>query len=194
LELSKNDPFYLVITGKIITSPFPESPITLRAFHNAFQSLPNRSIGDIYWVSPNDAANPKKCMKISPRGWPNLQCLDLDFRKMFHHFTIRPNEKYSVRHEVSRANIEECGPKIGERYRVRMNDKALGTFFWCWCDLEDMEGLKFGDGPYTREYFEENGRDDWDEEYANNDLWVNSEEPKKLALVIEKAEAEFDIV
>ena len=74
-----------------------------------------------------------------------------------------------------------------------MNDKALGTLFWCWGDLKDMEGNMFGEGPFTREEFEDSNRD-WDEKIGNKDLWVNGKDHEKLAMVIEEGQTGFKIV
>lgn len=60
--------------------------------------------------------------------------------------------------------------------------------------MKDMEGVRFGAGPYSREDFENEGRDDWDESYGEGSVWVRGEDSGKLRLVVEKGWAEFDVL
>lgn len=91
--------------------------------------LPNRSITNIQCVSPLESRNDNKRIEIWPRGWPNYNTGEKEIRKKFNYLTIQPNETYVMYHEVPREKIEACGPVKGERFRVEVTDKALGSRF-----------------------------------------------------------------
>ncbi|PVI04791.1 hypothetical protein DM02DRAFT_624584 [Periconia macrospinosa] len=178
-------PLYLVVAGRIVKSPEPEAAITLEAYHNAFQPLPNRSISNTVCILPQATVDQGKHIHTQAIGWPNFGAGDKDRRQIFNYITIRPGEDYVVRHEICKSRIGACSPIRGEKCKVSLNDNALGTLFWCWGDLKDMEDKKFGDGPFTRRFFEENGHE-WNEDYGREDLWLKGEDHTKLALVIKK--------
>ncbi|KAJ4289549.1 hypothetical protein N0V90_010878 [Kalmusia sp. IMI 367209] len=146
LDPSSTSPFYIVITARILKSPHPDRPITLQAYLNPFESLPNRSISNIQCTSSPESSIPTKYIEIWPRGWPNYNTGEKDWRKKWKHITIRPDKAHTEYHEVLRQKIAACAPEVGERYKVELTDKALGTRFWCWGDLADMEGWRFGRG------------------------------------------------
>lgn len=197
MNLSSDEPFYLTVTARILKSPIPDVAITLRAYLNAFEPIPNRSIGNIVCIFPPPAKDLGKHIEIWPRGWPNYNTGEKDMRKKFRHITIHPGSDHVVRHEISRSKIASCNPERGEKYRVQLTDKALGSRFWCWGDLQDpsMERVKYGAGPFTREDFEGEGREDWSSlEYGEESVWFKGEIAEQLALVVEKGDAEFEVI
>ena len=49
-----------------------------------------------------------------------------------------------MRHEVPRNKIEVAGLQKGERYRVDLIEKCLGTRWWAFANLEELEGVRLG--------------------------------------------------
>lgn len=105
-----------------------------------------------------------------------------------------------IRHEVPRDRIVAAQLEKGERYRVRLTDKGLGTYWWMLGTLQDVEGMKFRawmpKEQEEREKKEETPEEEWDEEERESRTgpWFMGEEADKLALIVEKGEVEFEII
>ena len=132
-------------------------------------------------MSPNTEEN--KCIEIWPRGWPHYYWDPEDLRDSFDLVTLRPDEVLEVRHEVDREKIVAAEVKAGEKYRVELTDKGPGTRWWTFGSWEEVEGTRFRDWTDGGETVgeEEKGR------------YTMGEDPRNLALVVEKGEADFEI-
>lgn len=95
-----------------------------------------------------------------------------------------------IRHQISWEKIREADVRNGERYKVFLTNKCLGTR---WCGFgsleEQFKGVKLrtwrADGNEGDENSEEKGR-----ELRENAM--GGERPEDLALVIESGHAEFE--
>ena len=114
---------------------------------------------------------------------------------------MRPDELYEVKFEVEPAKIAAVNLVTGEVYRVALTDKGLGTSWWTFGSLEDTQGLRYrrwGDEKSAEEddeewrYWEKVDGDD-EEGQAEKGEYTMGEDPQKLALVVEKGEAIFEI-
>ena len=111
--------------------------------------------------------------------------------------TIPATGGLEIKHEVSRARIEEAGLVSGERYRVSLTNKGLGTRWWAFGSLDEFEGVQFR---RWKEDQENEAEDDVDEEEGkqsstyDQNRYVIGENPDEFAFVIEKGDAEFEIV
>lgn len=80
----------------------------------------------------------------------------------------------------------EVGLVVGERYRVCLAEKGLGTRWWAFGSLDtELEGLKLKQRR-PRVSIDGEGRQQGDIAYG--------EKPEQLSLVVEGTGAEFDIV
>ena len=92
-----------------------------------------------------------------------------------------------VRHEVPRTKIEEAGLVKGERYKASLSNVCLGTRWWMFGGLDEVEGVRFWqwseavDGYDEREGGDEHGK------------WILGERPDDLELVPEVGEVVFEI-
>ncbi|KAF2734897.1 hypothetical protein EJ04DRAFT_576591 [Polyplosphaeria fusca] len=184
----------LVITAHILSTPRPALPITLMAYLNPFEGLPNRSIGNIRCTSPETSR--EKLIEIYPRGWPNYNTGERDLRKKWSYVTILPNEPLVIEHEIRRDTINEANLEQGENYQVQLTNKALGTRWWSYGTLEDLEGLEFR---AWRSEDEGPSDESWaDPENPGEELpraaICRGENPQDLALVIEGGTTEIAIV
>ena len=141
---------------------------------------------------------------IWPIGWQFPRGIDTkNLRQHFDFVTIPPKDQgvYTIRHEVRRDKIEAAELQKGERYTVSLTDKCLGTRWWAFASLEELEGTRFvGWRPETENAAkDENDIEDVsDEERArrqerDNTPWTMGEEPRMLAMVPELGEVEFAI-
>ena len=104
------------------------------------EGLSNRSFNNIACIT-----DLSKKIVIWPVGWLFARGIDTgDLRSHFDFVTSPPKEQgvYSVCHEVPRNKIEAAGLQVGERYSVSLTDKCLGTRWWTFASLEELEGVR----------------------------------------------------
>ncbi len=198
LDPSSASPFYLIVTARILTTPHPDSPITLSTFLNPLSYISNRSFGNINCVYP--ATEGQKRIEIWPHSWPQYKWDGENLRDSWEFVTIEPGRSLEVRHEVPRDKIAAAGLKTGERYQAAFTDRCLGTRWWMFGSLEEAGDMKFMEWGHER-WIEVEGDDGEYDDYVKveregedeNGRWTMGEKPDDLALVIEKGEAEFDI-
>lgn len=96
-----------------------------------------------------------------------------------------------IRHQLPWEKIREADVKNGERYKVFLTNKCLGTRWWGFGSLEEQfEGVKL------RIWRADGNEGDERSERQNGELGENAvggERPEDLALVIENGYAEFEI-
>ncbi|KAI9788453.1 MAG: hypothetical protein M1816_006889 [Peltula sp. TS41687] len=197
LDPTLPSPFFLTVTARILTSPRPNSPITLATHQNALGGISNRSMSNIHCISPCSQQHPKpqKYIEIWPCGCPHYRwdSAGEDLRQCWSFVTIYPADRppLEIRHEVDRETLGAAGLRSGERYRAELTDRCLGARWWMFGSLEEWEGIRF------REWRDEDGEKEGEEEGqgdGNGDgRYTMGENPDLLALVIEKGEVEFEI-
>ena len=121
--------------------------------------------------------------------------------------TVPPVDQgsYVIRHEVPRNKILAADLQKGERYRVRLTNKCLGTRWWAFKSLEELEGVRLSTWKAQYEEEEEKIAEEQDpvwaeeekqeryEKYGNGPS-CTGEDPSMLAMIVEGLEAEFEIV
>jgi hypothetical protein len=198
LSVSSPSPFHVVITARILESPRPEMPITLMAYLNPFQRLPNRSIEDFQCVFPDSSLG--KTTEIYPRSWPNYVSTSKDLRQDWPFRSVPPDSILVVKHEVPQHKVKEAGLAKGERYKVSLTDAALGTRWWTFGSLNDLKGVGFRRWRPGEQTDDEDpvGDDLEDEDEENEDNgqaeFIMGEDPSDLRLIIGKGEAEIVII
>lgn len=181
LDLSSSSPFYLIIVARILTTPRPQSPITLATHLNALDSLGNRSFNNIVCVSP-ETKNQKR-IEIWPRGWPQYIWDADNLRDSWSFVTVPVNGELKVRHQVDVAKIMEARLKAGERYQASLTDNCLGTRWWAFGSLDEFDGVRFRQWSKREE----------GEGTDNEGRYLMGEVPDDLAFVIEGGTVEFEI-
>ena len=124
--------------------------------------------------------------------------------------TIPPKNQgsYSVRHEIPRDKLEAADVQKGERYKVTLTNKCLGTRWWTYAGLEDLEGMRLRTWRTPAEEKEaemeaeamradpelyEEMEKERQEKYGDGPVTMG-EDPKMLAMVVEDGDAEFQVV
>ncbi|MCJ1398671.1 hypothetical protein MMC11_001872 [Xylographa trunciseda] len=189
-------PFFVTVSARILTSPHPASPITLCTHLNPLSGLHNRCFGNIVCVSPS--AQTSKHIEIWPGYWARHVWNPRNLRDALPFITLRPHEPYEVKFEVRPEKIAAANPVVGEKYRVELTDKGMGTKWWAFGAWEDDPGMRYrtwkegGDegGENEEEEDEEEGDEDGEDEKGR---YTMGEDPQDLALVAEKGEAIFEI-
>lgn len=106
------------------------------------------------------------------------------------------NSSYvEVKHQVPRDAILAAGLQNGETYRVSLTDRGLGTMWYMFGTLEDVEGMKLGAWKEDKEESDETPEedlDDWEKEERKGP-WFRGENAYKLVLFIEKGEVDFKV-
>jgi hypothetical protein len=142
LTSSLKEPFYVVITARILTTPHPEKAITLAISLNPLQGLDNRSFRDIVCTTNLEKKIKINSYRILNDHWnpEDLRGVDSDWKFI----TIPPLDQgiFSVRHEVPRSKIEETQLEKGEKYRLSLSHMCLGTRWWTYGSLEELEGVR----------------------------------------------------
>ncbi|MCJ1287406.1 hypothetical protein MMC26_006755 [Xylographa opegraphella] len=191
LRPASPSPFFVTVRARILTSPHPAFPITLCTHLTPLSDLDNRCFGNILCVSPS--AETSKYIEVWPHGWPHYIWNPLNLRRNLPFITLRPNEPYEVKFEIKPEKIAAANPVVGEKYRVTITDKGLGTRWWAFGTWEDDPEMKYRRWREAEEPEEEDGEGrDEDVEMAKGEYTIG-EDPKDLALVLEKGEATFDI-
>ena len=181
LDPSSSSPFFLVVTARILTTPRPESPVTLATHLNALGNLGNRSFGNIVCTSPRTES--QKRIEIWPGGWPHYIWDADNLRDSWDFVTVPANGQLEIRHQVDGAKIAEARLKGGERYQASLTDKCPGTRWWAFGSLEEFGSVRF---KLWKEGEEGEGADE-------EGRYLMGEVPDDLAFVIEKETVEFEI-
>jgi hypothetical protein len=144
LSCSSKEPFYIIVTARVLTTPHPEKPITLATTFNCFSSLVHGSFNDFICTS-----NPEKVFKLSTSAHFAVNWCGEDLRGRLNSskdgfVTIPPLNQgvYTVRHEVPRFRIEEAMLEKGDAFRLSLSRKCLGTFWWYYGSLDELEGVR----------------------------------------------------
>jgi hypothetical protein len=193
----------IVLTARILESPQPDRPITLDTSLNPFGSLRFNCFKNIICVS-NEGSQPRKSIEIQTKCRFRKEGLrDLDVREQWKFITLEPNKSLEVRHEVPRDAIDAAGLQDGEVYRAELTDLGLGTWWWMYGAMDEAGDKKFmrwssrgveGEKQYRSENIDTLGEPLEEEMWEDSSEWIMGEDPMKLAIVIEKREAEFEVV
>lgn len=97
--------------------------------------------------------------------------------------TVPSDGHVEIKHQVDPAKIADAGLKPGERYQASLTNKCLGTRWWAFGSLEELDGRRFHQ---WREGAPTEGEDE-------NGRFLLGERPDDLALVIEKGTTEFEV-
>jgi len=136
LDSQSTEPFYLIVTARILTTPHPSSPITLATHLNPFSPLPNKSFTDIICLNPSSST--EKRIKTYQVNWPHYVFEASDKKDDWDFITIPASDpttdpsqpgtrEFIIRHEVPRDLITAAEVKKGETYRVAFTNKCLGN-------------------------------------------------------------------
>ena len=85
--------------------------------------------------------------------------------------------------EIPQEKIAAANLVVGEKYRVELTNKGLGTKWWTFGSLDEAQGIRY------REWEEGESEEGEDK----NGRYTIGKDPRSLALVIEKGEAEFEV-
>ena len=181
LDPLSSSPFYLIVTARILSTPRPQSPITLATHLNALGSLSNRSFSNIVCIFP-ETENQKR-IEIWPRGWPQYIWDTDNLRNSWDFVTVPVNGKLEIRHQVDVAKIEEAHLEPGERYQASLTSQCLGTRWWAFGSLDDFDGVRF------RQW----NKGEESESIDDGGRYLMGEVPDDLAFVIEGETVEFEI-
>ncbi|MCJ1334517.1 hypothetical protein MMC10_011229, partial [Thelotrema lepadinum] len=195
---SSLDLFYVIVSARILATPEPSRPVTLQTHPSPLADLSNRSFHNITCI-----ANPAKHIEIFPRGWPQYHWDMEDLRSAWSFVTIPPLSQgsYVVSHEVPRSKIVAADLRKGEHYRVRLTDKCLGTPWWAFKSLNELDGVRLSTWRDEFDKETEESDPDWAED-RRQEIYEKfgdrpscmGEEPGMLAMVVEESDAEFEIV
>lgn len=116
--------------------------------------------------------------------------------------TVQPvgQGSYYQRHELWRSIIEQADFKVGETYRVSINNSGLGTWWWAYGTVDDFKGMRLRKWQDPSEESEEETLCYLCErEYERMQGWKEApsnfgENPKKFAMIREVEAVEIDIV
>ena len=199
LSLASSESFCIVVHARILSTPHPEKSVTLRTDPSPLDGLSNRSFHNISCVQDQS-----KRIEIWPIGWDFPRGIDTD--NLQHHFpfiTIPPKDQgiYSVRHKIPLTKIKAAGLQKGERYAVSLTDKCLGTRWWTFGSLEELEGIRFvqwhaqADTDSEREFNPElvMGEERERKQRHGDTIGTMGEQPSMLAMVPELREVEFEV-
>jgi len=204
LDLSSAEPFHVVVQARILSTPHPEQGIAMTTFLNPLDpdALCNRSFENIKCLTTDG-----KLIKNFPISWLQWLWDTEDLRSSCTWISIPPRDDvFTIKHELPRELIDTANPQKGEKYVVKIGDRCLGTRWWNYGSLEDLEGVRLRlwydvaareeeeraqpslTGLRAREYEEVIER-------LGDGRTSIGENPKMLALVRENEEgAEFEIV
>ncbi|KAL8738253.1 MAG: hypothetical protein Q9181_000933 [Wetmoreana brouardii] len=103
--------------------------------------------------------------------------------------SLSSGEKLSVRHEVSRQEIEQVGVKLREEYEVKLSEKCMGTVWWMYGEMPLGDRVRIKDW-VDKDEMENTGRRLKDDD---GDVY-RGEQPEQLALVDEGGSFTFEVV
>jgi len=200
LSVSATEPFYVVVTARILSTPHPDRPVTLLTHVSPLDDLDTRGFHNIICTN-----KPEKKIEIYPNYWSRYVWDPEDLRdtSSFKFVTIPPSGhgSYSVRHEVPLDKIKAANLEGGETYRVALTDLCLGTRWWTFASTGELEGVRLRGWSCRAEYEDEDDdpelrkelEREYQEKYGTGPV-TNGEEPRMLAMVAEGEPAEFEIV
>lgn len=195
LSSSSKEPFYIIVSARVLTTPSPNQGIVLATFLSPLSDLSNRSFENIICTP-----DPTKRIEIYPHNWPHFLHDPENLRAVWEFVDIPPLHQgsYSVRHQVPPRFIEAANLQAGERYRVALTNKCLGTRWWEYGKLTDLDGVRLRwwrtpeedrsqrlDDPLTYEEILE--------KHGDGPTSVG-QQPDMLALLPENDGVEFEIV
>ncbi|KAK4546611.1 hypothetical protein LTR36_001828 [Oleoguttula mirabilis] len=202
LSASSEEPFNIVVTARILSSPHPERPVTLWTHLSPLHALNTRAFENIKCIT--DKA---KHIEIWPRSWPQYRWDSEDVPHDEDFVTIPPRDQgtFSVRHQVPPDALRGAKVEQGERYRVKLTDKCLGTCWWTFGARDELDGVRLrawrsseaeaeeeralDADPELREELERERRDKYGERPV-----TSGENSGMLAMVPEAGEVEFEVV
>jgi len=217
LSAEATDPFYIIVTARTITTPHSNQPITLATHLSPLHVLQNsRAFQNITCTTNTEKT-------IQPwLGWPHYIWDREDLNSSWTFVTIpSPGQgSWSVRHEIRRDMITAANVQKGEKYRVAISNKCLGTRWWTFVSLKDLEGvrlrtwetveessmrveeLEIADSKHKEDMERADPESREEIEYMHKYLYGNrwdgpvtmGEDPFMLAMVLEIGEVEFEIV
>ena len=212
LSASSEEAFYIVVTARILTSPHPERAITLWTHLSPLDNLHTRAFANIECITTSEA----KPIRIFPNNWPHYIWDSEHIRKddCWRFVTIPPRGQgtFLVRHPVPLEAIRDAEVSRGERYRAKLTDICLGTRWWTFGTLEDLEGVRLRmwrskadeeaeaeeersllNDPEGYEVIEKENEERFGKNYREMPSSMG-EEPKMLAMVPEVGEVEFEVI
>jgi len=205
LSLSSDEPFYIVVEARLVTSPHPDKPITLKIFRTPLEDLRSRCIRN-----PTCTTDPENVVRLD--RWSN--CLGPASYSLENEglVTIPPHGQgsYIARHELGRHLIDLTGLKKGEKYRVVISDKGLGTSWWRYGEAHEFKSVRLWrwknpemeeeeeEVPYEEKEFRDadyDYRDDFEQikQYFAAPA-VRSEQEGTLSMIREVEAVEFEVV
>ncbi len=104
-----------------------------------------------------------------------------------------------IKHQMDPEKVAEARLEVGEKYQASFTNKCLGTRWWAYGALEELEGVRFGQ--WRKEEEEESDREEEESEGEGTEAkesvydgkLIVGEMPDDLALVIEEGTVEFEI-
>jgi hypothetical protein len=143
----------------------------------------------------------------------------LDVRERGDFVTLQPGQSLEIRHEIPRDKIDAAEVQGGEVYRSEITEFGLGTRWWMYGTMDDAGGKKFMGWSARgveeeRQYILDKMKQEYEEmkeDYGEDegegeppgldDLiledgseYIMGEDPTTLGIIIEKGEAEFEVV
>jgi hypothetical protein len=155
----------------------------------------------------DETSLPPKAIKI----WPNfhipkcgLRGSDLrEYGDDGDFVTLEPMQPLEVRHEVPRDKIDAAKLQSEEVYKAEMTDLGLATRWWMYGTMDYAQDKKFmrwsprgveGDRQYILDNMETLGEPPDDLMWEDSSEYIMGGNPRTLGIVIEKGEAEFEVV
>ena len=185
------------MSAQILTTPEPSLPITLATHLSPLAGLSTRAFHNIICI-----ANPEKHIEIWPHYWPQYRWDSEDLRSDLQFVTIPAlgQGSYVVRHILPQKLIHAADLQKGERYKVSLTDKCLGTIWWTPKGPDELEGWRLKAWKGETEIQAEQDDSEWwqqreqelREMYGDKPTHMG-EEPEMLAMV-ESENVEFEIV
>ena len=213
-----------MLTARILTSAQLNKPITFATWNNPFDHLRNCSFTNIICKPTSlstTASGKKKAVELWPNyHWPKYGPRDFNVREFWNFVTIHPSESLEIRHRVPQEKIDTARMESGEKYGVEMTDLGLGTSWWMYGAIDDVQDKNFmrwskrgvegrkrwllDNVNVSKEGMTDETHEDGEEwvmaEKPTEDMWGDSgdwimgEDPAELALVIEEGAAEFEVL
>lgn len=202
---STSEPFYILLTARILATPQPHVPITLWTHLSPLYGLRTRAFDNITCTT-ND-----KIIEIWPRSWPQYRYDSEDLPAWDHLVTVpvtsaEQEGTVTIKHQIPLELIREANVKPGEKYRVRLTDLCLGTKWYTYGSQAELEGKRLTmwrseadlaaaaeDDAVLDDETKEEIRLERQEKHGDRPA-VCGENPATLALVPEVGEVEFGVV
>lgn len=137
-------------------------------------------------------------IEIYPRSVANQsRGRERDIRRNGWNFiTLHPSTPLVIKHEIKKEWIGRAGVQKGEKHKIKLMNKGLGTRCWCWADLSELEGKEFRwpgrEGHFYGKWDED--REKMKQEEKEGVKWIVGEDEKEVGIVVERGVVEFDTV